>query len=92
MPIGRCRGDSQASVQPAVAHATLMWPPRARWAASHSHASQLIVMVPGRQGWCSRHSAGMLDQIVDLLWDTREFKHVIDTGGSNGSPVSARGL
>jgi hypothetical protein len=34
----------------------------------------------------------MLDQIADLLWDTREFKHVIDTGESAGYPVSAGGL
>ena len=68
-----------------------MWPPRARWAGSHSHASQLMMTVPGRQGWRSRHSAGMLDQIADLLWDIEEFKHVIDTGESTGCPVSARG-
>jgi hypothetical protein len=50
-----------------------------------------MVTVPGRQGWCSRHSAGILDQIADLLWDTEEFKHVIDPGESAGlASFSAR--
>ena len=57
---------------------TMMWPPRAVWAAGQSQGSQKMVTVPGRQGWWLRHSSGKKGHGSRLFWLTPVFKHSIE--------------